>query len=77
MSKHIENKDIEFHFYPNASDKLYMEDVTSIAMEAFALIEKRLKEFDIKIDDTQDDDLYLPMKKTIEKYGNGEYRSHL
>ena len=73
----LTTKDIEFEFYPNASDKLYMEDVTSIALEAFELIEKRLKKFGIKIKEGQDDDLYLPIARTIERYGNGEYRSHL
>jgi hypothetical protein len=77
MPKHLENEDIDFEFYPNASDKLYMEDVTSIALEAFALIEKRLKKFGIEIQEGQDDELYLPMERTIERYGNGEYRSHM
>jgi hypothetical protein len=77
MPKHLEAPDIEFEFYPNASEYLYMEDVTSMALEAFSFIEERLKKFGIEIQEGQDDDLFLPIERTIERYGNGEYRSHM
>lgn len=66
-----------FEFYPNASEDLYMEDIISISLEAFELIERRLKEYGIEIKEGQDDELYIPMEQTIERYGNGEYRHHL
>tara|TARA_R110000824_G_scaffold12226_7_gene53649 strand:- start:60411 stop:60635 length:225 start_codon:yes stop_codon:yes gene_type:complete len=69
-------KDPAFEFYPNASDDLYMEDVASIALEAMALIEKRLKEFGVDVEGYEDD-LYVPMERTIEKYSTGEYRQHM
>ena len=71
-----ELKDPAFEFYPNASDDLYMEDVASIALEAMALIEKRLKEFGVDVEGYEDD-LYVPMERTIEKYSTGEYRQHM
>jgi len=77
MPEHLEQPDIKFEFHPNASKDLYMEDVTDIALEAFALIEKRLKKFGIEIQEGQDDDLFLPLEREIERYGNGEYRQHM
>lgn len=77
MPKHLEAPDKEFTFYPNASEELYMEDVTAIALEAYDLIAERLKKFGIEMSMGQDDDLYLPIERTIEKYSNGEYRSHM
>jgi len=76
MPKHLEDPNSEFTFYPNSSDKLYMDDVISIALEAIDLVEKRLKAFGIDIPEDQDDDLYLPLERTIERYSNGMYRNH-
>jgi len=77
MDDYLENTDVKFEFYKNNSDDLYMEDVTSIALEALELIENRLEAFGIEILEGQDDDLYLPIVRTIERYGNGEYRRHM
>jgi len=77
MPSNSKNVGSEFEFYQNHSDSLYMEDVNSIALEAFELIERRLKGFGIVLEMNQDDDLYIPIKMTIEKYSNGEYRRHM
>jgi hypothetical protein len=54
----------------------YMDDVHSIALEATELIKKRLKEFGIELNDAQEDEIYVPLDATIEKYSNGDYRTY-
>jgi len=56
--------------------EFYMEDVHSIALEATELIQKRLKEFGVELNDQQEDEIYVPLDNTIEKYCNGDYRSY-
>ena len=57
--------------------EMYMDDVHSIALEATELIEKRLKEFGIELNDQQEDEIYVPLIDTIEKYSNGNYRHEM
>ena len=54
----------------------YMEDVHSIALKAMKVIEDGLKEYGIELEEGQDDEIYVPMSVTIEKYSNGNYRHH-
>jgi len=75
MPKHIDHPDEEFEFYPNASNDLYMDEVISIALAAFDQIQLQLRPYGIEIEDKgQDDDIYVPLVKTLERYSNGEYR---
>lgn len=56
--------------------ELYMEDVSAIALDAFDLIESRLKEFGIDLTaDKLDDKIYIPIQNALEQLSNGEYRS--
>ena len=57
-------------------DDFYAEDVRSLALKAFEVIEAGLKEYGIVLEDGQDDELYVPMVETLEKYSNGDYRHH-
>ena len=58
-------------------NKLYMEDVSNISLEAMEVIEKRLKEFNIVLTDKQDDAIYIPLHDMIEKLSNGDYRREM
>lgn len=61
----------------NPTKQIYMEDVTDIALEAQALIEKRLSKFGIVLDDGTEDFVYIPLVDAIEKVANyPDYRSH-
>lgn len=55
-------------------DNFYMEDVHGLALEAMEVIEKGLREYGIELKPGQDDEFYMPMVETIEKYSNGYYR---
>lgn len=66
----------EFKFYPNASQRMYMDDVRDISLKTMELIEEELNSFGAKIGAEQEDDIYIPLFKFIEKYSNGEYRSN-
>lgn len=57
-------------------DDFYMEDVTTLALKAFAIIEEGLKEFDIKLNNEEDDAIFVPLLKSIEKHSNGDYRHY-
>ena len=39
-------------------NKLYMEDVSSISLKAIDLIQAELKNFDIELNDEQDDEIF-------------------
>lgn len=55
---------------------LYMDDVHSIALEVTELVQKRLKEFNIELNDIQADEFFVPVDNALEKYSNGDYRGH-
>jgi hypothetical protein len=57
-------------------DDFYMEDVSSLALKAFAVIEEGLKEYGIELKDGEDDEIYVPMLHAIEKHCNQYYRSY-
>lgn len=54
--------------------QLWMDDISTIAIEATELIQKRLKEHGIDIKDAQEDEFYVPIFAALEKYSNGDYR---
>ena len=45
---------------------LYMEDVHSIGLKAMDVIEQELKKFDIKLDDKEEDEIYVPLCEKLE-----------
>jgi len=55
--------------------ELYMDDAHKIALEAFDLIEKRLKEYEIELPEGEDDKVYVPMATSLENLSNGDYRN--
>ena len=57
-------------------DDFYMEDVHSLALKAFAVIEEGLKEYGIELPPGEDDKIYVPMEEAIEKLCNCNYRHH-
>jgi len=59
-------------------DDLYMEDIHSIALAATELIEAKLAEYGITLDPAlgEDDEIYVPLIATLDKYSNGDYRHH-
>ena len=65
-----------FTFQPNASDSLYMEQVSSISLGAIKVIEDGLKEHGIEMTDEQEDHIFIFIKREVERFGNGEYRNH-
>lgn len=67
----------EFTFQPNAADTLYMEEVASIALGAMEVIEDGLKKHGITLTNEQEDHFYLFIEREIERFSNGEYRSHM
>ena len=57
--------------------EISMEDVGTISLEVMDLIEKRLKEHGIIVDDKNEDEIYVPLHDAIEKVaGYPDYRSH-
>lgn len=54
----------------------YMEDVHSLALKAFAVIEEGLREYGIELEDGEDDEIYIPIDEFIEKFCVGDYRNH-
>jgi len=65
-----------FTFQPNASDSLYMEQVSSISLGAMDVIEEGLKKYGITMTDEQEDHIFLFIEREVERFGNGEYRHH-
>jgi hypothetical protein len=59
---------------PKTPNNLWMDDIGSIANEATDLIIERLKKYDIKLKDKEEDDFYVPIFNALEKYSNGNYR---
>jgi len=55
-------------------DDFYMEDVTTLALKAFAIIEEGLKEYNIKLNNEEDDAIFLPLLRSIEQHCNGDYK---
>ena len=51
-----------------------MEDVTTLALKAFAIIEEGLKEYNIKLNNEEDDAIFLPLLRSIEQHCNGDYK---
>ena len=66
----------EFTFQPNASDKLYMEQVHSIALDAMKVVEDGLAKYGIKMTDEQEDHIYMFIDREVERFSNGEYRNY-
>ena len=59
------------------SKEIAMEDVGSISLEAMKVIQDGLKEYGIELTAEQEDDLFVPMKDTIERIaGNPDYRNY-
>lgn len=57
--------------------EIHMEDIRDINLEAFKLIESRLKEFDINLTPEQEDEIYLPLTSALEKITKyPDYRSY-
>jgi len=57
--------------------EIYMEDVRNMSLEAFQVIENKLKEFDIVLTTEQEDSIYLPLTTALEKIANyPDYRSY-
>jgi len=77
MPDHSEQKGKKFTFQPNASESLYMEDVVSIALSAMDEIEEGLKKHGVTMTDEQEDHIFLFIEREIERFGNGDYRSHM
>ena len=57
-------------------DDFYMDDVSDLALKAMEVIEAGLKEYGIELKPGQDDEFYVPMVETLEKYSNCNYRHH-
>ena len=57
-------------------DDFYMEDVHSLALKAFEVIEEGLKEYGIELKDGEDDEIYQPIDRFIEKRCNNDYRHY-
>jgi hypothetical protein len=77
-TKEIMNKNGEWvdRLEKTAKD-FYIEDAHSIGLEAIELVQKRLKEFGIELNGVQEDEIYVPLTDTIEKYSNGNYRHEM
>lgn len=54
----------------------WMENVRSLTVEINDLIEKRLKEFEIKLTAEQEDEIHNAVWKVLEKVSNGYYKNH-
>jgi len=65
-----------FTFQPNASDTLYSEEVSSIALGAMDVIEEGLKKHGVTMSGEQEDHIFLFIEKEVERFGNGQYRNH-
>ena len=66
----------EFTFQPNASNKLYMEEVSTIALDAMKVIEDGLAKYGITMTGEQEDHIFLFVEREVERFGNGDYRHH-
>lgn len=54
----------------------WMENVESLAVEVNDLIEKKLKEFEIKLTGEQEDRIHEKVWEVLEEVGNGYYKNH-
>ena len=54
----------------------WMEQVRDLTVDVDDMIEKRLKEFDIKLTDEQEDEIHNAVWKVLEGVSNGYYKSH-
>jgi len=59
-----------------SKDDFYLEDVHSLALKAFAVIEEGLKEYGIELKEGEDDEVYIPISEFIEKHCDNGYRHH-
>ena len=66
---------------PDWYNKIYMEDVHSIALDAFEGIKKGFEGFGIDIENSKynkiQDDIYQTICDKLEDYTHSEYRSHI
>jgi len=59
------------------SKQIYMEDISSISLEAMAIIQTKLKEFGIELTPDQEDKIFIPMENSIELIcGCPDFRHH-
>lgn len=56
--------------------ELFMEDANSISVAVHDLLETRLKNFNILLDNTKSDEIYDGITKIVEDFSNGIYRNH-
>jgi len=54
-----------------------MEDVLKLTVEADTLIEDKLKEFDITLNNEQEDYIHNAIWKILEDVSTGNYRHHM
>ena len=55
---------------------LWMESVRSLAVEVDDLIEKRLKDFEIKLTEEQEDKIHNRVWEVLEEVSNGYYKNN-
>lgn len=56
---------------------IYMEDISSIALEAYDIIYKEFKDRGIEITDEEGDKIFVPLLETLEKFCNyPDYRNY-
>lgn len=58
------------------SQGLYMEDVVSISLKSFEVIEKELKKYGVVLTPEQEDKIYIPLSESLEELSNGDYRNY-
>jgi len=56
--------------------KLWMEDVTGICAGACEFIQDRLSEFDIKLSDREEDEVFDAILFVLELKGEGSYKNY-
>jgi hypothetical protein len=57
-----------------AITKIYIDEIVTISLEATELIQRRLKKLGVRLTPLQEDEIYIPLSTTLEKYSNGNYR---
>jgi len=61
---------------PQLND-FWMEDVSSVSVEAMKLIEERLKKFNIVLTTEQEDSIFNAIWKVLEDVSNANYRREM
>lgn len=57
-------------------DGFYMEDVRSVALDAYATLTKSLGSRGVILTVDESEDIYCTIKDKLEEFSNGEYRHH-